>query len=357
MQKVRLLLCFLLFILLRNGLQAQHFELARAYGGPAGENGLDIDLDGQGNVFNLGQFSGSITFGSQTLTNASWSEHGYVTKFDPSGIVLWSQKTTNTVRQAVYGVDLAVSSPGNAYVASTDAQNFSSLSFSRSFTLSSYSSSGQPGWSKTGNEPTSSSYSVSQDVAVDQTGNVYLLGAYLNRTIFGTDTLPGSGYFLTKYSAAGTLLWSRSIVVSGMDDLMDHRWLDEGQLALSPTGEPVISGLYLGAAAFGGSTSLSTSTTGMIGTFLAGYNSSGTVQWATNLNQTPNYPYLKGLKVDQSNNIYATGYFSGTLVIGSQTLAPPPGRAGKCFWPNSTLREVLSGPEMMVAGGSKFRWA
>lgn len=117
------------------------------------DRGTSVCTDASGNIYFAGYFkSPMLTFGTTTLVN-SGIETSFLTKYDPSGNVLW-----------------AISPNG--------------------------------------------SDNVAYAVKCDNTGNIYLTGNFSSANIvFGTYTLTNTGvsnFFIAKYDPSGNVMWAKS---------------------------------------------------------------------------------------------------------------------------------------------------
>ncbi|MDB5283528.1 MAG: hypothetical protein JWO06_2603, partial [Bacteroidota bacterium] len=86
-------------------------------GGTSYDQGLAVNMDGQGNVYVTGGFgSSSITLGTTTLFNNATSGGGnlFVVKYDPSGNVLWAKGAGGT--RGDDGQGISTDANGNAYI-------------------------------------------------------------------------------------------------------------------------------------------------------------------------------------------------------------------------------------------------
>jgi hypothetical protein len=142
-------------------------------------------------------------------------------------------------------------------------------------------------------------YDYSKSVAVDPYGNVYISGFTTGSLggIYagGSTSFPGDA-FLAKYNSSGTLLWKRQL---GTND-GDKSW----SVAADALGNAYISGYTLG--------SLDGSNAGNADAFLAKYDASGNVLWTRQLG-TWGWDESWSVGVDISGNIYITGYTSDGL--------------------------------------------
>ena len=157
-----------------------------------------------------------------------------------------------------------------------------------------------------------------QDILTDSGGNTYTTGYYFSSlslynsdgTEFGT-TLSGSGgddVFIAKYNTSGAAQWVTRIAGTSNEDAV-HMSLDSG-------GNVYVIGYYRSTSlifynadgtAFG--TTLSNS--GINDVFIAKYNTSGVVQWATRIAGTSS-EFGNGISTDSGGNVYVTGSYSST---------------------------------------------
>lgn len=79
-------------------------------GSTASDHVYGIDVDGSGNVFVIGQFSGDASWGSVSLTNAG-NQDAYVAKISSSGTWQWAKKIASASPEFGYGI--SVSPTGN----------------------------------------------------------------------------------------------------------------------------------------------------------------------------------------------------------------------------------------------------
>ncbi|MCK9611174.1 MAG: SBBP repeat-containing protein [Candidatus Cloacimonas sp.] len=82
-------------------------------GGTGWDYGFVIAVDDNGNSYVTGYFSGSVTFGTTTLTSSGY-EDIFVAKLDRNGNWLWAKKAGGTSDDIGYGI--AVDANGNSYV-------------------------------------------------------------------------------------------------------------------------------------------------------------------------------------------------------------------------------------------------
>lgn len=262
-----------------------------------------VAADASGNVYITGDFfSGPLTFGTTTLTNAG-SNDIFLAKYDASGNVVWAKSVGGPSQD--YSRGLATDLTGNVYI--TGYFLSPSLVFGTDTLkhitgadvfVAKYNASGNAVWAR-GAKKTSGDPAVSNSVATDASGNVFMTGYFQSpRLIFGTDTLtntiPGGGnnnIFLTKYNALGNLVWAKSA----------------GGISTSVSTDVNGNAFIIGSLSF----------TSVVNAFLAKYDASGNMAWAASaIGASP-----QGVATDANGNVLITGYFgSANSTFGTITL-------------------------------------
>ncbi len=196
-------------------------------GGTHTTYGLGVSADNVGNATITGEFSSSlISFGSHTLTTAG-SDDIFVVRYDALGNVLWAKSAGGINGDIGWGIASDASS--NTYVtggygssATFGSYTVTNASYSAVF-LAKYDDSGNVLWVKSpiGKAGTWYGYSAATDIS----GNIYITGSFSDSTIFGLDTLvypTGSignidPMFIAKYDPNGNILCV-SVLAGGGDD-------------------------------------------------------------------------------------------------------------------------------------------
>ena len=155
------------------------------------------------------------------------------------------------------------------------------------------------------------SYDIGHGIAVDGLGNSYVTGFFENSADFGDITLTSAGgrdIFVAKYDASGALLWARQ-AGGGFYDCGNA-------VAVDGSGNSYVTGFFGGSADFG---DITLNSAGYDDTFVAKYDASGTLLWAT---QTGGISFDRsyGIAVDVSGNSYVTGSFEDSADFGDITL-------------------------------------
>jgi hypothetical protein len=149
-------------------------------------------------------------------------------------------------------------------------------------------------------------------MAVDDQGNQYVTGIFAGSVSFGTTTLTSSGLrdvFIAKSNPEGIWLWAKK--AGGTGDDMGRK------VAVDNVGNVYITGHFPGTATFGTSTLTSS---GSYDIFVAKLDGSGNWLWAISAGGSgADNSYC--ITLDDSNNIYVTGLFSGTSSFGSSSVS------------------------------------
>ena len=205
---------------------AQNWEWARSAPGGYLEDAYAVAVDGHANIFVTGAFtSTNIAFDTNILINAGGYDI-YLAKYDSAGHVLWAKSAGNNKND----------------------------------------------WSFT--------------VANDLSGNVYIAGRFMSRTLsFGSVTLTNfdtstltSDLFLAKYDAAGNIIWALSAGGLGSEEAY--------AVKTNNAGEVILTGWFSSTSLTIGSYTLANA--GGNDIFIAKFDSLGNVLWAQSANGNGN---------------------------------------------------------------------
>jgi hypothetical protein len=298
-------------------------------------DGYGVAVDGSGNVYVSGDFSGTATLGGTTLTNPT-GYAGFAAKLDPAGTVLWA-------RALALGNDggdayrLAPDGAGNVY-AIGDFQGTVSFGGTTLTSAGGYdvyvaklTSAGTVAWAK---RLGGGGQDYVYGLALDRSGNVYVAGDFQGTAIFGTFSLTTTGSygaFVARLDGSGTVKWARGLTGSGE--------VDGYGLALDGSGNVYVAGPFTGTAQFGASTLTSA---GSYDVFVAKLSSAGAVQWGRRFGGSGWDVAGNALAVDGSGNVYVGGTFQGTSTFGTTTF---------------TARGLYDGFLMELDGAGTVSWA
>jgi hypothetical protein len=156
--------------------------------GSSSSGGSGIAVDGAGNVYVTGRFTGALAFGSLSFRNPVNGSDAFLVKFDGQGTAQWLQQAA---RSGGVGEAVTVSSTGGVCMTGV----FAASTLGAAVFVSKYDLQGVLAWSQT--TPGNSEVRCSTGVALDATGNVFVAGN------LATDV------FVNKYSPRGVLSWTR----------------------------------------------------------------------------------------------------------------------------------------------------
>ena len=294
--------------------QAPGFQWLKNFGGVSGDVGTAVTVDGQGNIILTGYFDSTMTVGSYTLQSAGFDDI-FIVKLDPNGNPLWAVQAGGTYFDEAYNI--ATDKTGNIYVTGV----FSRTAVFGSVSLQSYGSADvfaakyNPGgkliWVR---QAGSQNYDYANGIAVDNEDNVIITGSYSGSIYFGGDiSVGGNSYsdiYTAKYDSAGNLLWAYGEGNEG--------YYNQG-LAVSTdnNNNVLVTGTFGGTVSFGRNTVTSIGTQDL---FLMKYNAAGNVLWAKQAGGLNQYTASNDVAIDNNNNIYITGQFSGATSFGKMNV-------------------------------------
>jgi hypothetical protein len=120
-------------------------------------------------------------------------------KYDGAGNLVWMSTFNGSNNGGDYGFAIEVDISGNVYVTGrSDEGNL------QHFTTIKYNSSGAQQWAAVYNGSLSQSFDQAQDIAVDNSGNVYVTGFTSVSQNFAT-----ADYLTLKYNSSGNLQWEK----------------------------------------------------------------------------------------------------------------------------------------------------
>jgi Big-like domain-containing protein/thrombospondin type 3 repeat protein/beta-propeller repeat-containing protein len=347
-------------------------------GGPGRDDAFGIALDGLGNVYVAGNYSGTATsptiFGrdpdiSPAVSGVQLFSDGgrdtFIAKYNSNGILQWAKKAGGGVREeSIFGV--AVDANRNIYVTGQYSGtatnpllgcvsggctifgkgelNETSLGSTggNDIFVAKYDTDGNLAWARSAGGIAVNDAGFG--IGVDGSGNSYVIGRFQ-----GTATDPatfgagepnqtqlvssgGNDVFVAKYDSAGSLVWATSPGGTGGSQGFG--------IAVDASGISYVTGTYSGTLIFAGVT-LPAAPTGANDIFVAKYLTNGTAVWATNANagSATGNDGGQAIAIDgSSRNIYVTGQLDGRDLFVAQ------------YTQNSTGTQVTQVWRKIVAG-------
>src|SRR5260221_174489 len=252
MQKIVFFASILVFPLFVNA-QSPSFEWAKSMGGIAYDFGTSIVVDASGNVYTTGSFYGTVDFdpGAGTFNLVSSGlEDIFVSKLDAAGNLLWATNMGG-----------ALNDRGNA-------------------------------------------------IAVDGSGTIHITGYFDGPADFdpgsGTFSLtaPGFDVFILKLDGAGNFVWAKTV-----GGVVDNRGIS---IALDGLGNVYTTGHFSDGDFDPGPGIFNlTSNNSSNDIFILKLDASGNFVWAKAMGGNSSNEEGRSIAIDESGNVYTTGYFSG----------------------------------------------
>ncbi|MFN3917972.1 MAG: SBBP repeat-containing protein [Flavobacteriales bacterium] len=297
-----------------------NFVWAKRMGGAGADYGIQLTVDATGNVYTVGYFSGTVDFdpnaGVLNLTSSGGSDV-FVQKLNTIGDLQWAHRFGST--QADEGYAIQLDATGNVYVTGTfrgtvdfdpgaGVSNLTSSGAEDIFVLK-LDNNGNHIWSRCVG---GSGYDWGSSLTVDASNNVYVSGSFTATVDFdpgaGTFNLTTTGnddIFFLKLDGNGDFVWANKIG-STANEYVNY-------LKIGPSGDLYAIGEFSannldfnpGAGTF------LLSSFGSLDAFVLRLTNNGDFVWAFQMGGTgADVGYA--LQVDASENVYSTGYFSGT---------------------------------------------
>lgn len=272
------------------------------------DNGVDIGdgiaVDGSGNVYVTGR---------EKVTGEGYNI--WVRKYDSDGDEVWTKTYTSAGNENDYGYGIAVDGSGNVYVT-----GFEYVSGENSnIWVRKYDSDGYEVWTKTYNN-TNNDSDIGYGIAVDESGNVYVVG-------YEMTIAEAANIWVRKYDSDGDVVWTRTY-----NDAEDNDDLGYG-IAVDGSGNVYVTG--------------SEWVTGeQDNIWVRKYNSDGDVVWTKTHDGPVNEKDRgRGIAVDESGNVYVTGWVAQNGEGYDIWVGKYEGAYGESFEPPSEGNVKIQGGE------------
>ena len=286
---------------------------SKRYGDINNEESQSIATDPQGNVLFAGAFQKTINFGGGAIVAEDGGFNAFVAKLGPTGDQVWAKSLGDTAaEQKALGV--TSDKDGNVYVVgyfkgSIDLGGgmVTADAGKQDGFVVKYSPAGAYTWSKVW--PATDISAV--DVAVDATGDVYVLGNFKGATNFGGKDLDAgvaNDVFVVKLDKTGAHQWSHAFGEKNKSEEATSLALDADK--------PVLLGTFTSTIDFGGGALTSQ---GGFDIFLAKLDAAG-CQIHANAYGGPMLQRAETLALDGSANIVFGGSFDGSVDFGTGAL-------------------------------------
>lgn len=294
-------------------------------------NGLylepDMTIDNAGNVYVVGLFEDTVDFdpgaGVFNLTADTLSH--FVLKLDTNGDFVWAKGIISADYAFDHTPNIETDNMGNIYVVGTFFDE--TIDFDPSPAQHTLTAVGQTIfmlklnalggfiWANSLENVTNLGFgNMANDLAIDQSGNVCIVGYFCNSTDFNpsaavynvspADSL--GDIFIAKYRSTGGFLWVKT--VGG--DSSDVAW----SVAIDKDNNIVVAGGFTGTAVdfdpnVGAYNMNATSPNGF-DAYILKLDSDGNFIWAKSIESTL---IINAITTDADNNVYVSSWFSGVV--------------------------------------------
>lgn len=223
---------------------------------------IRLAVDGAGNAYAAGTYSGTAAFGGKSLTSYAGASDAFVWKLNASGGTVWAGSMGSSAGTYPFGITTDCS--GDAYLTGYWYGGSNNFNPSSGKAVSLMNHGGQDifivkltpgsngamqlGWAK---DIGGSGNDIGNAVAVDGSANVYTTGGFNGTVNFNpnsgtTHSLSGGGVFVSKLDASGNY-----VAAAGMAGTADGTGLGIARgIALDGSGNVYTTGFYTGPADF-----------------------------------------------------------------------------------------------------------
>lgn len=316
----KLLICVVISLLSWPSIgQAPTFTWAKSMGATGFDYGYSIATDVTGNVYTAGQFMGTVDFdpgaGTFNLT-AVGSIDIFISKFDASGNFLWAKSMGGSGNDAGYA--LATDATGNVCITGEFQGTVDFDPGPSTFNLTSsggyeifickLNASGNFKWA--GRIGASGFNDAGRAIGIDASGNVITVGEFGTTAdfnpgagIFNLTSAGSSDIFISKLDSVGNFIWANRIGGTDTENVSG--------LKVDASGNVYTTGDFKLTVDFDpGSGTFNLTTTTTSAAFISKLDATGNFVWAKQFS-TGSFGHAIGL--DNSNNVYSTGYYGGTV--------------------------------------------
>lgn len=288
---------------------APTFTWAKSARGNKSDEILSTTTDANGNTYAVGYYTDTVIFGLDTLRSfgIQYEADVFIAKYDANGNVLWARAAGGYYGDRATGV--AIDASGNPYIVGTfnSRIQFGTTTLTGSgadMFVAKYNTNGVFQWAVNGG---GSNNDVGSGIGIDASGNIYATGYYLNSATFGSTSLTSNGNgdgYLVKLNSSGTVVWARTIGGTVFDAAT--------ALVVDRNNDITVTGYFCAnAPSMTGPYNLKSS--GVYDAFIVKFDPNGTVVWNTSIGGNES-EIPSAIKSDYNNNLIVLGNYNGSLV-------------------------------------------
>ena len=285
--------------------------IAQAGGGSANTTGRSLALDSAGNIFAVGNFYGSTSFGSKSF-NSSGAGWGFVTRLDSSGKFSWVNVITGSGHHGAN--DITVDSAdqilvvGNFYGTATFLKQVLVPTGLEDTFVAKLDGSGKLIWIE---QAGGTNRDYGSSIAVDGAGNSTIGGVFGDKPSFGSHVVKSNGQedvYTARLNKLGKFQWATAAGGTGRDG--------GAYVALDGSGSSYLTGRFFATVDFG---TVTLTSKGNEDLFVARLDSTGKFAWAVSAGGTGGTT-ASSIALNKQGHLLVTGATSGTATFGATTL-------------------------------------
>ncbi len=303
-------------------------QFVKSIGATNAEYGQGITYDASGNIYVIGDFRGKADFdpGPKTFflqSSCPCDESDplipdvFFAKYSKNGAFIWAKKIGGSGYD--YGRAIGIDSVGNVYITGsfestadfdpgTAVKNLISFG-GKDIYLAKYNANGDYVWAE---NIGGVGFDESNALSVNAAGVVTIAGYFGNvvdfdplSTTTSFDAGGSSDPFFAKYNTNGNLIWAKDIAGSGESSAQN--------IFIDAAGFIYVTGNFFGTADFNtGAGVFNLTGVSAKDAFYTKYNSTGDFIWAASVGSSGDQTG-QSIIADKNGNVYATGYFGGTV--------------------------------------------
>ncbi len=302
-----------LSLLFTVSVMSQDFNWATQAGGNGTDQGYDISMDGNGNIYVCGWFTETVQFGSETLISFGMQDI-FIACYDTSGVFKWAKQAGSDENEVSAGI---VTNPdGYSFItgwfsgtADFDEHSITSAG-SYDIYVAKYDPNGNCLWVNGGGGEQDD---YGNRITLANDGGCCIGGSFRGEISIGGHSLGSMGdrdILLTHFSANGDVACAKSAGGTGEDRAYGIYQDDDGNYYLT--------GFYTGTAYFD---SYDLTSPAIISSFVAKMNNQGVFQWVQSAGGEAN-DFARGFEIapDDEGNLVATGFFSNVLNVAGHSI-------------------------------------
>ncbi|WP_428328558.1 gliding motility-associated C-terminal domain-containing protein [Mucilaginibacter sp.] len=299
---------------------------AVSIGGSGLDQVNDMALDANGNPTITGQYNSPAMdvdpSAATSIINNNGDNDAFIVKFDTNGKLIWGKSVGGPFTD--YGNRVATDAFGDVIEVikyqSTIIVGANSYSSQGSFNgmIIKYDPAGNVLWAV---NLADNNDSETRAVTVDSNSNIIVSGNFSGADNFDplgsgyTLNGNGAGIFLAKYSPAGALTWATSLSGTATNNNI--------YLCVNSSNDVFLDAPFSSVLGFNSNTT-TLNAVGNQDIFLAKYSSSGNYQWVKDIGASSATVYNYGIVSSKDDNLYISGYFSGTVDFDPSTTSVAP---------------------------------